>query len=79
MPRKPPQLYDVRSQITGAGVVLGVSLKLARSECARLNAEARRPNPERRNAQWPEGEPWGMQGGVVTSYEVVSTSGLVVG
>lgn len=78
MARKPPQVYDVRSQLTGAAVVIGVPLGLARSECARLDAEAKQPNPERRSSRWPGGEPVGMHCGVVTSYEVVSKAGVVV-
>lgn len=78
MPRKPPKLYDVRSKTTGAQVIVGVPLGVARSECSRLGAEARRPNPERRTPLHPQGEPWGMEGGVVTEYEVVGRFGIVV-
>ena len=77
--KAPAELYDVRSALTGYQTVQGVSLELAQSECARLNAEARRPNPERPTHQYPQGEPWGMHCGEVTRYEVVSQSGLVVG
>lgn len=64
------ELYDVRSRQSGAGVVLGVSLDLAKSEAKRLNKEARRLNGR--------GEPCGMHHGEVTVYEVVSRSGVVV-
>lgn len=72
MPRNPPKLYDVRSRQTGAQVVIGVPLTVARTECARLNAEAKVVNPE-------TGKPNGMQTGEITVYEVVSAGGLIVG
>jgi hypothetical protein len=78
MPRKPPEKYNVHSAVSGAQIVTGVTLALARSECARLNAEARQPNPDRRTSLHPQGEPTGMHLGELTTYEVRSASGLVV-
>lgn len=72
------EAYNVCSTVTGAEVVICVPLELAQSERARLNAEARTPNPERTSSRWPQGEPWGLHAGVVTSYEVVSANGIVV-
>lgn len=72
MPRKPPQLYDVRSANSGALVVIGVNLATARSEQARLNAEARVIDPER------GGQPAGMQRGALTVYEVTTKEGLIL-
>lgn len=64
------ELYDVRSANSGAEVIIGVDLDTAKDECKRLNKEARRVNAQ--------GEPTGMHAGEVTTYEVVSRSGLVV-
>lgn len=71
MARNAPQDYDVRSQNTGALVVIGVPLAVARSEAARLNAEARVCHPV-------TGRPVGMQQGEVTTYEVTTRDGLIL-
>lgn len=65
-------LYDVRSAITGALIIHGVELDLAQTERARLNAEARVPNPERND------RPTGLHRGVVTTYDVTTLTGIVV-
>lgn len=76
MPRKPAQTYDVRSAQTGAQVVVGVDLSLARSECARLCAEARMVVGQDAKGRTKY---HGMQRGEVTTYDVVDPrSGLVV-
>ena len=78
MPRKPPQVFNVHRANDGAQVITGVSLGLARSEAARLCAEARVPmaahdsnHPEPRRAT-------SMYMGEVSRYEVRSTEGLVI-
>lgn len=85
MPRKPPQTYNVCRAGDGALVVIGVPLDMARSESARLNAEARvivRQHP----AVVIDGvvtfpaytEYAGMFMGNVTRYEVRTHDGLVI-
>jgi hypothetical protein len=68
---QPPDAYDVCRAQDGALVVVGVSLDLARSEAARLNAEARVQAPDRDG-------PTGMYLGELVRYEVRSKEGLVI-
>lgn len=71
MPEQDASLYDVRSQLSGAQVIIGVDFDTATNECARLNAEARVVDPWR-------GEPMGLHKGKQTRYEVVAVSGLAI-
>lgn len=71
MPRKPRQVYDVCRAQDGALVICGVDLATARSEKARLNAEAAVVNPETR-------QPTGMFLGELVTYEARSREGLIL-
>jgi hypothetical protein len=71
MPRKSTQLYNIHREADGAQVGTGVDLDTARSEVARLNAEAKVTNPD-------TGKPTAMYLGEVCRYEIRSTEGLVV-
>lgn len=77
MARKPTALYNVHRQQDGAQIISGVPLKMARSECARLNAEAQVLDPDKRDDQ---GRPVhvGMYLGELVRYEVRSVDGLVI-
>jgi hypothetical protein len=57
--RKPPQTYNVVNDADGSLVVIGVDLATARSEQARLNAEANHA---------------GMHMGTVTQHAIQTTS-----
>lgn len=72
MPRKPPQVYDVVRSQDGALVVRDVPLNTARSECARLCAEAK-VKPEYGNAPYA-----GMFHGELVTYEVRGQGGLAI-
>lgn len=75
MARKPAQTYNVHKVQDGSQIVTGVSLALARSEAARLNAEARvvdRIDSEGRTIYA------GMVNGEISRYEVRSAAGLVI-
>lgn len=60
--------YDVVRSHDGALVIRGVDREIARSEAARLNAEAKVINPETR-------KPTGMFLGLLTSYVVCDEAG----
>ena len=60
MSRKPPQTYNVVNDADGSLVVIGVDLATARSEQARLNAEAKAVA--------------GMHMGAVTQHTIQATS-----
>lgn len=80
MARKPAQVYNVHKVQDGSQIVTGVSLALARSEAARLNAEARVPL-SRSAPDIPHTEPnrpTGMVNGEVSRYEVRTPEGIVV-
>lgn len=75
MARKPAQTYNVHKVQDGSQIITGVSLALARSEAARLNAEARvvdRIDSEGRTIYA------GMVNGEISQYEVRSAAGIVV-
>lgn len=78
MARKPPQKYNVHRAKDGAQIITGVSLGLARSECARLNAEARVPIGVHLPDHPTPDRPTGMYLGEVTRYEVQTMEGTVI-
>lgn len=75
MARTPAQSYNVHKVQDGSQIVTGVSLALARSEAARLCAEARV-----RVGSTIDGVPIyaGMAHGEISRYEVRTATGLVV-
>lgn len=64
--RKPPQTYNVVNDADGSLVVIGVDLATARSEQARLNAEAKAVVAQNQHA--------GMHMGAVTQHTIQTTS-----
>ena len=69
--RKPEQQYNVCRVADGAQVVVGVSLAQARSECARLDAEARLFVAD-------QGRPAGLHLGAPCTHEVRGAGDMVV-
>lgn len=76
--KQPPPAYDVVRSQDGALVIVGVDLDLARSEAARLNAEAKVTNPDHLHPDTHQPMPTGMWHGEVCRYEVRSKEGLIV-
>lgn len=75
---EPAQVYDVVAMPGDRLVVIGVPLETAQDEAKRLDREAATLNTARRSSVWPQGEPFGLHGGVLTTHEVRSRSGLVI-
>lgn len=86
MTRKAPQTYNVINEADGALVVIGVDLATARSESARLDAEARmvvaqRPALADANGQTVQPartEHAGMHMGLVSRHAITTTEGVLL-
>lgn len=86
MARTPKKLYHVHKAQDGSQIVTGVPLAVARSEAARLNAEARVQvgtmaavyDRDGAMVQAPAPIFAGMVHGEISRYEVRSAEGLVI-
>lgn len=86
MSRKAPQSYNVINEADGSLVVIGVDIALARSECARLDAQARMVVAENQALADVHGqtvrpaltEHAGMHMGRVSRHAIQTTEGVLL-